>query len=263
MRCDACAFHYVNPEPSQAELNAFYAGEYQFGHHEGCHGREDHHNRVVLAKLRRLGVKSLMDLGSAQGRFVHMAREAGIDANGVELMAENVRAAREHYGIALQEASVAAYLATNPRNLEAITILNVLEHSPDPLAITKQMHAAARPGGLVVAIVPNVSFTLTLGTLRSLVGIRDKYMLESKRFGQQGFHPPVHLSSFDAAHLRSLFERAGFRVLHIGQAPIVGTTNSIMNIAKRSVFIAGRALEIVTGGHVVWGYSLMIIAQRP
>jgi SAM-dependent methyltransferase len=263
VRCDDCGFHYVNPEPTQAELDAFYAAEYQNDHQHVWHGLEDHHNRTVIDTLRRLGVRSLVDLGAGQGRFVHMAREAGIAASGIELAAGNVAAAREHYGLTLQQYTVAGYLATRPRGIENFTILNVLEHSPDPLGIARQMHESLRPGGYVVVIVPDVSFTLTLGRVRSLLGFRDKYMLESKRFGQQGFLPPIHLSSFDAAHLRMLLEKAGFNVVEMRQAPVVGTVKPIMNVAKNTVYAVGRVLELVSGGRIHWGYSLMAVAQVP
>lgn len=265
VRCAACDFHYVNPEPDAAELSAFYDAEYRGKHAEVWHGLEDEANRSVIELLRSRGTRSLVDLGAGQGRFVHLAREAGLDATGVEPIAANVAEARSRYGVDLFHGSISDFLAASrqPQTASCFTMLNVLEHVPDPLGIVKRLGAALRPGGSIVAIVPNVSFTFTLGLARRLLGFRDRYMLESPRFSQQGFDPPVHLSSFDATHLRRLFEKAGLEVALMRQAPVIRARGRIMDAAKLGVFAAGRVLETLTGGLTHWGYSLLVVAIRP
>jgi SAM-dependent methyltransferase len=263
VRCDACRFHYVNPEPDAAELSAFYDAEYRGRHAEVWHGLEDDANRAVIELLRSRGVSSLVDLGAGQGRFVHLARQAGFDASGVEPVAANAAEAKARYGIDLVHASVDAYLARHPGGVECFTLLNVLEHVPDPLGIVRRLREALRDGGTVLAIVPNVSFTFTLGAVRRLLGFRDVYMLESPRFTQQGFDPPVHLSSFDARHLRQLFETAGFEVALLRQAPVIRASSALVDTAKRGMYAAGRILETLTAGATHWGYSLLIVANRP
>ncbi len=263
VRCAECGFYYTNPEPTPAELGDFYEGEYQERHADVWHGLEDSANRAVIRLLRKLGVRSLVDLGSGQGRFVSMARAEGIDASGVEPMAGNVAEAEERYGFRMRQQTVADYLAAGPREVECFTLLNVLEHLPDPLGVSRAMHGALRTGGRVVVIVPDVSFTLFLGRLRRLAGMRDPYMVESQRFSQQGFDPPVHLSSFDAAHLRTVFERAGLHVERIRPAPVIRTRSALMNVAKHTVRAVGVALGAVTLGSRQWGYSLLGVASRP
>jgi SAM-dependent methyltransferase len=262
VRCDACGFHYVNPEPAAPELAAFYDEEYRSRHDDVWHGLEDSANRAVIAMLRARGVRSLTDLGAGQGRFVSMARAAGLEATGVEPIAVSVAEAKRRYGFDLATQSVAAYIASKPRDVECFTMLNVLEHLPDPVGVLRALREALRPGGTVLAIVPNVAFTLTLGRVRRTLRFRDVFMMESPRFSQQGFDPPVHLSSFNAPHLRSAFERAGFRVDAVRQAPVIRAKSTTMNAAKHSVALVGRALELASFGASRWGYSLLAVASR-
>lgn len=263
VRCGGCGFHYVNPEPDQAELLALYDEDYSDNHGDVWHGFEDRLNAQVIAELSRRGVRSLFDLGAGQGRFVSQAAQAGIRAEGVEPSAPNRAAALEHYRISLSGLTVQQFLATDPRDLECITMLNVLEHLPAPLSVLRQVAAALRPGGTLALVVPNVDFTLLLGRIRRMARIRDVYMLESPRFSQQGFDPPIHLSSFDAAHMRDALARAGFDVDVVRQAAVIRSAHPASHLAKHAIAAVGRTLEFLTSGTRVWGYSLLAIATRP
>ena len=260
VRCSGCGFHYVNPEPTGAELSAFYDAEYRDRHAEVWHGLEDSANRTVITSLRAFGIRSLTDLGAGQGRFVSMARAAGIDAVGVEPVAANVGEARRRYGLDLVPLSVAAYLASKPGSVECFTMLNVFEHLPDPVGVLRALHNALRRGGTILVIVPNVDFTLTLGAIRQRLGFDDVFMMESPRFSQQGFDPPVHLSSFDSAHLRAAFESAGLSVHTMRQAPVIATASVLTHAAKHIVHGVGRLLDALSPQPSHWGYSLLAIA---
>lgn len=263
VRCRFCGFHYVNPEPDETELLALYDAEYSEGHGQIWHGFEDELNRQMIGELQRRGIRSLVDLGAGQGRFVRHALDSGIDAHGVEPSALNCEVARNRYGVMLRRLTVQQFLASHARDLDCITMLNVLEHLPDPLSVLRQSADALRPRGVLAIVVPNVDFTLLLGRLRRAAGASDIYMLDSPRFSQQGFDPPVHLSSFDARHLRSAVARAGLGIEILTQAAVIRSAHPLARIAKRSVSLAGRALEILTRRRVVWGYSLLCIARRP
>ncbi|HEX6308118.1 MAG TPA: class I SAM-dependent methyltransferase [Longimicrobiales bacterium] len=263
VRCSACGFHHVNPEPGETELLALYDAEYSGRHDLTWHGLEDELNRRVIRDLLRRGVHALTDLGAGQGRFVHLARQAGIDAVGVEPSPLNCAAARARYGLELIPLGVRQFLATRPAGLECITMLNVLEHVPGPLTALRALHEALRPAGTLAVVVPNVDFSLALARLRRAARFRDVYMLHSTRFSQQGFDPPIHLSSFDARHLRIALESAGLRVEHLGQAPVIRSSNPIARLAKRTVAAAGRTIQLLSRGRIIWGYSLYAIARRP
>jgi SAM-dependent methyltransferase len=262
VRCAGCGFYYVNPEPDESELMALYDAGYSDGHEQTWHGFEDRLNAQVLRLLQERGVASLTDLGAGQGRFLRMARDAGFGVDGIEPSAANCAAARARYDVAPRPLTVQQFLQTRPTGLECVTMLNVLEHLPQPRIVLAQIAAALRPGGVMAVVVPNVDFTLFLGRLRRAARFRDVYMVESSRFSQQGFDPPIHLSSFDAPHLRRALEQTGFRVDTLRQAAVIRTANPVLYAAKRTVAAVGRGVELFTRGRVVWGYSLLGIATR-
>ncbi len=262
VRCADCAFHFVNPVPDAESLSRYYDDAYSARHQETWHGGEDGLNRAVIERLQGLGVRSLVDLGAGQGRFVRAALDHGIAAIGVEAGAENCRAALSRYDVRLVEGDLETYVAGAGAGLECVTMLNVLEHVPRPLPVLERIATLLKPGGVLLVVVPNVAFTLTLGGMRRLLGFKDVYMLESQRFSQQGFDPPIHMCSFDAPHLRTAMEKAGLVPVSLTQAPVIISASLAMRTAKRAVQWAGRALEVGTGGRMIWGYSLLAVSRR-
>ncbi len=262
VRCAACGFHFVNPQPDPAELAAVYDAGYSDGHAQIWHGLEDDLNRAVIRRLHRHGIASVVDLGAGQGRFVSMALDAGLRASGVEASPQNCRAAVERYGVALRQQGVEAFLHDCREPLEGVTMLNVLEHLPDPVGVLQAVGRMLTERGLLVVVVPDVSFTLALGRVRRALGFRDVYMLDSSRYTQQGFDPPVHLSSFDAAHLRRALQLSGLRELALDQAPVIRSRDPVLQAAKRGIRAMGEALRVLTLGRVMFGYSLLAVARR-
>jgi hypothetical protein len=191
-----------------------------------------------------------------------MALDAGIEASGVEPSRRNCLVAAERYGVSLVNQSVQDYLVGTSAPLHCVTMLNVLEHLPSPVTLLQQLRVALNPEGLLLVVVPNVDFTLVLGALRRALGFEDVYMLESERFSQQGFDPPIHLSSFNRASLARALSNAGLRTKLMTQAPVIRARDPLADLAKRGVRTIGAALERLTGGRLVFGYSLLAVATK-
>jgi len=229
VECTACGFTYVNPEPTAEQLLALYDLEYTSVHQEVWHGLDDELNQGVRRRLRARGVPSLTAT----------------------------------WGIVFRWGSVGHFLASWLAGWEGVTMLNVLGHLPNPRAVLRGIHGALRPGGVLYVVVPNVSFTRSLGAVRRLLGFRDVYMMNSPRFSQQGFDPPIHLSSFDARTLREMAAVEGYTIEWIGQAPVIGSANPIMQVSKRLVALVGSVLGTISFGRVQWGYSLAMRCSVP
>jgi SAM-dependent methyltransferase len=153
------------------------------------------------ARLRLLATVAsppgpLLDVGAGRGRFVAAARAAGYEARGLEPSAGAVAAARALYGVELDAARLdEAEVA--PGSLGAVTLWHVLEHVDDPAAALVVAARALRPGGALLAGVPN------LASLQARLG------------GDRWFHLdlPRHRTHFTPAGLRALLQRTGFEIV--------------------------------------------------
>jgi len=108
-------------------------------------------------------VGTLLDVGCGFGPFVVAAREAGVDARGVEIARFEVdyarrRLATERPGDDPEHVYVegdARRLPFPDASVDLVTLWNVLEHVPDQERMLAEAVRVLRPGGHLFAIAPN------------------------------------------------------------------------------------------------------------
>lgn len=88
------------------------------------------------------------------------------------------------------------------RQFDVLIAVNVIEHLHDPAAAVRAIHAALRPGGVVVAHLPTIS--------SALAGWIYARTYESD---------PTHVYRPSGAQFNQLFEAQGFRTLHALYCP--------------------------------------------
>lgn len=88
-------------------------------------------------------------------------------------------------------------------SLDAILCLDVLEHLVDPWSVMKKLHPYLRPGGIVLASIPNVRFYKVILDLM----LRGKWSYVS-----DGIMDRTHLRFFTLSSAIELIESAGLRM---------------------------------------------------
>jgi SAM-dependent methyltransferase len=200
--CGDCGLEWRDPFPSADELAATYAGDYfeRWGADTPealarVRAMKEASYARFLAELVRCGGKgSLLDVGCAHGFLLGAARRFGFDVYGVEPNPGAARAAREEFGDRVH-AGVLGADAFGGRRFDALTLMDVLEHVPEPKAFLAAARERLVPGGLLMAVLPNS---------RSLV---------ARVLGRRWPHyAGEHLFHWSPRTLESLLRRAGFEV---------------------------------------------------
>jgi SAM-dependent methyltransferase len=100
----------------------------------------------------------LLDVGCGTGGFLADILESGFLGQGQVLGIEPSPLAHESLerrGIPAQRRPIETITSDSlPRAPDAITLLDVLEHLPEPVAMLRQLHAAAPKGGRLIILVP-------------------------------------------------------------------------------------------------------------
>jgi len=243
------------------ELRQFYAA-YDDG--EQWRNLEEHFNRGIrnaILRMKRSG--AVLDVGCGSGNFLRCMKQAGFCAFGIEPSGSGSQYGRESHGIDIFHGMIEDYAKQNfERQFDAITLLNVLEHLTQPAQTVRQLRHVLAPDGVLAVVVPDARFHDLIGRFRRLLRIADPFYIERPNSFLSGFKLPDHLSSFQPNTISSLLQHCGFRVVAIENAPIVFNPSLYRNFAKLLVSGTSRALQHVTFGRILVGYSTLVLAQR-
>jgi SAM-dependent methyltransferase len=117
--------------------------------------RDEIFSRVLtrLGELTQNRRGRLLDVGAHVGRFVFLAGEHGWLAEGVEPNARTAGFASQVKGLSVQHGTWQSYQPPS-EGYAAITLLDVLEHLPEPVRVLQQLASWLKPGGWLVVKVP-------------------------------------------------------------------------------------------------------------
>jgi SAM-dependent methyltransferase len=216
VRCGACGLVFVADDPASIDFSALYGEVYYsggsgavFADYVGQEALRRRHARRKLAWLRHVPPRiarrgRLLDVGCAAGFFLAEAR-AFYEVQGVELSAWSSAYARERLGLAVVTGPLSD-AKLPPAHFHVITLWDVIEHVPEPVALLAEAARVLRPEGRVV---------LTTGDWGSAYAQR-------RGAAWHLMAPPWHLSYFDRRTLSEAARRAGLRVVAIRCEGVAG-----------------------------------------
>ena len=193
-RCAACASAATGGPPPRPE--AYETGVYAPGPPRGAAALRAL-QRLLDAQparfLRRAGVSPggrVLDAGAGRGRLVAALGRAGFTATGIEPSARGADSASAA-GRPVSRASIEEHSASG---LDAVVLWHVLEHLDEPAQALQRIGEWLRPGGVVLAGVPN------LGSVQAAIA------------GEGWLHldVPRHRVHLTPRGLEALLARSGF-----------------------------------------------------
>ncbi len=198
-RCLACGLIYQNPRPSAGSLAAIYPPDYG-PYQDAAISRATLHPdwRRLCDFVARTHPRPgrLLDIGSGAGTFLAAMRlrYPAWSLTGIEPDPRAAALARRSGATVIEATLDAAPL--DEREWDAVTLWNVLEHLPDPLAALRRARSLLRPGGVIYLTVP----------------LCDSW--DARLFGPYwcGWELPRHFYAFERPTLEILLRRARLRI---------------------------------------------------
>ena len=159
-KCKECTLLFTNPIPHADEISHYYKSETYISHTNKANNIINFLYTIVrkftikrkLSILKKLGGRSLLDIGAGTGLFLEEASKAGYEINGVEIDAT----ARKN-----MSQTVVYQTVESLRNLpegktyDIISLWHVLEHLHDLQEQFSKIVQKLKPGGNIIIAVPN------------------------------------------------------------------------------------------------------------
>lgn len=158
LQCQKCRVVFLSPEAVNYEPEQYYSEKSHYSRlpaeWEIKRGRENARNVVkFINKYIKPSGKSLLDVGSHIGLFVHEATRAGFTAEGIETNRTAVSWATEH-NIPIQNYDIETF--SSNKKYDVITLFHVLEHLPNPRTALGKFGGYINDGGYMIIEVPNI-----------------------------------------------------------------------------------------------------------
>lgn len=152
LECEACALVFRHPRPSKARLDDLYRRQPLSKWVSGTIYRTDHALARAVITQRLLEGGAILDVGCFDGTFLSSLPNR-FERFGIEINPAAATRSRE-LGVHIIGTDFAS-LADANRHFDAITAVDVIEHTYDPRAFMVAAAANLRPGGLLLLLTGN------------------------------------------------------------------------------------------------------------
>ena len=255
VKCNICELKYVTPQLEAKDIVEAYS--------EGSDEKFVSQNkwRMVTFKrcLREVEKATcskkgrILDIGTAGGAFLKVAKDAGWNVAGIEPNKWLCNWCEKNYGIKIQQ-GILEKTKYKRKSFEVITWWDVLEHVPDPSATLKKCRELLTDEGILVVNYPDIG-SMPSKLMRSkwifLLSVHLWYFTPKtlkKILSKTGFQPTLFKKHWQTLSLGYLVYRmeeyskvlakiSGFfvRLLHLGNLSIPYWLGQTLVVAKKKI----------------------------
>lgn len=197
--CDACACLFVDPMPSQAELDAFYQDYHKTKQYAAKLGSKVRRatRRIWWLGRKREGRKFL-DVGCNVGFAVEAARKLGYDAVGIDVDCKAVETAGKLFPKARFKCGSLEKLASDQERFDLVYCSEVIEHLPKVDDFLQALRKVMNEGAILYLTTPDVGHFSLPRNFQELMQ-------------WNGIRPPEHLIYFSRKSMKYLLHKHGFQ----------------------------------------------------
>ncbi|MFH1905665.1 MAG: class I SAM-dependent methyltransferase [bacterium] len=215
-RCNYCDLAFVNPMPDFDEIQRFYNQQYSLKY-KSYHRKKTatylvglfswyftnmrikERFRYLASKGIGLRGKNILEIGSANGKFLHELKKRGARVGGVEPSKLESSVSTNKFNITPTATSIQDLLSQHKNAYDIIFSYHVLEHLGDPTEELKDIKQLLKDGGYFIGEVPYTP--------------KDVDSLE--QVIRESVFNNLHLFHFNTKSISNLLEKTGFDDIEI------------------------------------------------
>jgi 2-polyprenyl-3-methyl-5-hydroxy-6-metoxy-1,4-benzoquinol methylase len=154
-QCQACQFVFADPVPHRDLLDLYRGMEDQPYQQSSVPRRAQMRALLDVLSNSRPHARTLMDIGAGTGLLVAEARSRGLDAQGIEPSRWCVATAAAMNHVDLLCGTSQEWRHQLGR-YDIVTLVDVIEHTTDPLGMLRDAAALLVPGGALLIVTPDI-----------------------------------------------------------------------------------------------------------
>ncbi len=154
-RCSSCGLIFLSPIPN--ELGKYYPNDYYSipsSISEIAKAAEFERYKIDIVKQFASGGR-LLEIGPAYGTFIYLAKEAGFDAEAIEMDSNCCRFLQGVIGVKAICSNDPIEALKKLDDYNVIALWHVIEHLPDPWKTLEAISKKLQPGGILAIAAPN------------------------------------------------------------------------------------------------------------
>ncbi|MDO9565601.1 MAG: class I SAM-dependent methyltransferase [Candidatus Desulfaltia sp.] len=255
-RCSGCDLIYKESQDSYDKVVAHYRNDYfeQYSADQMGGKRDRLFDKILGLIEKRSGTGRLLDIGAGCGVFLVAAQKRGWEVKGIEPSIQSVEVAQGQYGLDIYNGTLQEYDENG--KFDVITFINVLDHSVEPWKEIDKASLLLKSGGILYLRFPNGLFHSFLFKVSKKLNIEQtiaKFLV-------------FHECCFTPRFIRRLLSDYGFGNIEVYNASLSGgsliSSFPLFSFITRSIEIMGKLTDLVSGGRVLWGPSLEVVARK-
>ena len=194
VKCKRCGLIYTNPRLNQDLIFKGYSMGEDPTFVSQAKGREITFARSLNYIEKHAKKGKILDIGTAGGTFLHVAKQRGWAVYGLEPNKWLCDWGKKQYGIDISHKSL--FDQQYPDNFfDVVTLYDVLEHMGDPKRTLQECNRILKPGGILVVNYPDIGSWLS-----RLMRRRWIFLLS------------VHIYYFTRPTIKAMLAKTGFKV---------------------------------------------------
>lgn len=256
-RCPGCGLVFKTKRIDYDRLALFYRENYAGDYSEDqLAGHRDLLYAGIVERIeKKVRVGKILDVGAGYGYFLCQARKRGWSVTGIEPSRQSAVTAKTESGLEIFNGTLKEW--QSGELFDAVTFLNVLEHSAEPWNEIKKAAELLKPGGLICLRFPNAGLHTHIHRIAQKFGLAktiDRFLV---------FHEYPLTPKFVAR----LLSDCGFGQIDLYNSPLsegdpnrLFTNPGITGIVKKMAYATALGLKTATRGKILASPSLEVTA---
>ena len=249
-KCDECGMQFISPRLNKEGLKLLYSS-YKTSTVSGKYNTESDVSKleyIAFAKYIRQTLPNggrILDVGCGIGNLISEFKgEKKYDIFGIEFSEVPAKQAIERgFNVKCGDLISERYPS---KSFDAIVLLYVLEHVPNPREILREINRLLKDDGRFFMAVPNYRYLkIAFDNKISRMIVRDKISL----------HAGEHLQNYTPVTLRKMLELENYRVVSQKLATPLNTGSFLVKITKWSLYILVKLIFLfgynIGGIHII------------